>query len=123
MAKCIRYLVDPMLLNSGVPIEQLEKHNIREFKSQETMQHLHRCAQSTEALYKDKSLEHHPEPPEYLEIELNSSDYNKAMARKLIKISADIASHNGKRFRITNKTTGNYIMRVLIVIGDKGYWQ
>jgi hypothetical protein len=121
--KCIRYSVDPNLLNAGIPIEQLEKKNIQEIPFQETMQHFNRYSQSTAALHKEKASEYHPQPPEYLEIELSSSDYNKVMAGKLIKISTDIAPHNGKRFRITNKTTGSYIKRTLVVLGNKGYWR
>ncbi|MEH2138591.1 hypothetical protein [Nostoc sp.] len=50
MTKCIRYSVDPVSLNTGVPIDCLEKRNIQEFQSSETIQHLNRYAQGTQKL-------------------------------------------------------------------------
>ena len=121
--KCIRYSVDPRLLNEGIPFEQLEKRNMQVFQSQETIEHLVRYSVSTQALFKDKSLEHFPKPIERLEIELSLEDYKKVLGGRLIKISHDIAKHQGKKFRVVNKTTGSYVMRILIVMGERGCWQ
>lgn len=121
--KCIRYSVDPGLLNKGIPVEQLERKNEHEFKSGETIEHLNRYAQGTQKLHKDKNTEHRPKPPRKLELELGLSDYSKVKAGELIKISPDVAKHSGKRFKVKYKGTDNYVMRSLIVIGDRGYFQ
>lgn len=138
--KCIRYSVDPDMLNAGIPVEQLERKNVHEFQSQETIDHLNRYAQGTDRLCTPKvvterlalsevegsrSIEHYPRPiaSKQLEIELTSSDYNKVLSGKLIKIGSDIAKHQGKKFKVVNKDTGSYVMRVLIVVGDMGYWR
>jgi hypothetical protein len=121
--KCIRYSVDPTLLNAGIPIEQLEKKNAQDFPYQETIEHLNRYAQGTKGLYKEKTALHFPKPPEYLEIELSPDNYTLALAGKLIKISPEHALHQGKKFKIVNQVTGSFALRVLIVVSDRGYWQ
>ena len=124
-ARCIRYSVDCRLLNEGIPVEQLEKRNVQEFRSGETLQHLNRYAQGTQRLHKDKSTEHYPKPkpPDKLEIELGLSDYSKVRAGELIKISPETAKHNGEKFKIRYKGTDSYVVRSLVVIGDRGYFQ
>jgi hypothetical protein len=125
MTKCIRYSVDPRLLNAGVPVDCLEKHNLEEFQSTETIQHLNRYAQGTHKLCGLKSTEYYPKPKKKgLEIEFGLSDYSKVLAGQLIKISASIALHHGQKFKVKNKGTTNYVMRILLVVGNKhGYFQ
>ena len=119
-ARCIRYSVDCRLLNEGIPVEQLEKRNVQEFRSGETLQHLNRYAQGTQRLHKDYPK---PKPPDKLEIELGLSDYSKVRAGELIKISPETAKHNGEKFKIRYKGTDSYVVRSLVVIGDRGYFQ
>jgi hypothetical protein len=120
--KCIRYSVDPRLLNAGIPIEQLERKNVQEFQSGETLQHLNRYAQGTQKLCGVKGVER-PKPPDQLLIELGLADYSKVLSGKLIKISPDVAKHQGKKFKVINKGTTSYVMRILVMVGDRGYFQ
>lgn len=122
--KCIRYSVDPSLLNQGIPIEQLEKRNVQEFQSGETIEHLKRYSQGTQRLCGLKTAEHYPKPVEKeLEIELGLSDFSKVKSGQSIKIDDAIAVHQGKKFKIKNKGTTSYIRRILVVVGDRGYFQ
>jgi hypothetical protein len=126
MAKCIRYTVDPCKLNAGIPIEQLEKQDVCEFQSQETMGHLSRYAQGTDRLHSSEPVGHYPKPQprsQPLEIGLSASDYNKVLSGSLIKLPPDVAKYQGKKTKLVNKDTGSYVIRVLILVGDKGYWR
>jgi hypothetical protein len=124
MTKCIRYSVDPRLLNAGVPVDCLERHNLEEFQSTETIQHLNRYAQGTQKLCGLKTTEYYPKPKKKgLEIELGLSDYSKVKSGELIKISPEVAKFQGKRFKVKYKDTDSYVVRVLVVLGDRGYFQ
>lgn len=119
MTKCIRYSVDSALLNAGVPVERLNRKDEREFQSKETIEHLNRYAQGTQRLCGEKSVEHYPpiQLP-YQTIELSLTDYSKVVSDKSIKISAEVAEHVGKKFKVIKKDTSFYVMRVLCMIGD-----
>ncbi|MCC5618106.1 hypothetical protein LC605_24075 [Nostoc sp. CHAB 5836] len=123
ITKCICYLVDPRLLNAGIPVEQLERKDEHEFISGETIEHLNRYASGTQRLCGLKSTEYYPKPPEQLEIELGLSDYSKVLSGELINISADTAKHHGQKFKVKNKGTTSYVMRILLAVGKKGYFR
>jgi hypothetical protein len=132
--KCIRYTVDPCKLNAGIPVEQLEKQDECEFQSQETMGHLSRYALKTDKLHSSEPVGHYPKPQARCrgdkasptlspEIELTASDYNKILSGSLIKLPPDVAKYQGKKTKLVNKDTGSYVIRVLILVGDRGYWR
>jgi hypothetical protein len=124
--KCTRYTVDPDLLSAGIPVEQLKKQDECEFQSQETIAHLSRYAQGTHKLGFSKPAEHYPKPQARShppEIELTASDYNKALSGSLIKLPPNATKYQGKKTKLVNKDTGSYVIRVLILVGDKGYWR
>ncbi|MHC5939548.1 hypothetical protein [Nostoc sp.] len=117
--KCVSYKVDPGLLNAGVPVEQLEKRNEQVLDN--PAQELNCYFQGITRYSKTKSVEL-PKPPDRLEIELGLSDYSKVKAGEPIKISPEIAKHNGEKFKIRNKGTTSYVVRSLVVVGERGYF-
>jgi hypothetical protein len=116
--KCTRYIVDPSLLNAGIPVECLEKKNIQVVREPEEL----KTYIQGSILHPNEVIEH-PKPPDKLEIELGLSDYSKVKAGELIKISPEIAKRNGEKIKIRNKGTDNYVVRTLIVVGNRGYFQ
>ncbi|MFN6559998.1 MAG: hypothetical protein RMY28_009340 [Nostoc sp. ChiSLP01] len=59
-----------------------------------------------------------------LEIKLNPADYYSVCNGKSIRIDANIASSQAKKFKVINKATGSHVMRTLVVLGsgNRGYW-
>lgn len=126
--KCIRYSVDPYLLQQGVPIENLSRQNEHEFKCQETMEQMsanNQRMKSLQGTLKSPTSEDHryPDKREKLEIELSDKDYKKAVDGRLILISEEVAKSNGKKFKLINQKTNGYVVRKLTVINGKGLWQ
>ncbi len=67
-----------------------------------------------------------PHPPVInpLEIKLSPTDYSDVVyKRKSIKIDADTAKHQAKKFKLINKISGSYVVWTLVVLGrERGYW-
>lgn len=124
--KCIRYSVDPDLLNQGIPVDQLPKQNIREFQYQESIADMNYFNQSTKRLkgvLKSQEDYRYTQKRQELELELSPKDYSMALSGGLISISDEVAKSNGKKFRLVNKATSSYVMRTLTVINGKGLWR
>ncbi|RCJ41931.1 hypothetical protein [Nostoc punctiforme] len=54
---------------------------------------------------------------------LNPSDYHTVCTGKPICIDAQTAKHQAKKCKIINKVTGACVVRTLVMVGDRGYWQ
>ncbi|WP_414755609.1 hypothetical protein [Anabaena sp. CCY 9910] len=59
---CIQYSVDPAKLNAGVPIEQLDKKNVRIVSERETLGMLNRYSQRTDRLARNPQEYKIPQP-------------------------------------------------------------
>lgn len=149
--KCITYSVDPNALKAGVPIENLEKQNIRVYDRPETMDDLNRYLSSNKRLFDEPGRYRIPQPPEkpkeapttkhkkpkeapktkrkkpkgcppqILEIYLESADFLRVSRRQIIKIPNTVKI--GNKFCLVDKTTLAWMVKTLhSVVGDYGYW-
>lgn len=67
--ECISYRVDPTLIEAGIPIEELERRDMKVFEHRQTMGELNRYAQKTDKLAGDprkKKAEIAPKTPKRL---------------------------------------------------------
>jgi hypothetical protein len=141
--KCISYRVNPRLLAEGVPIESLEKFDIKEVPFQE-ISGSWRSRQSRASTPKPPSepKERKPRKPrpsiktgvkmggmidpeqgqaikENQEIKVSAREYLAIMKGKRVHLKLDNPEkYAGKMWRIVNAETGSYCMKTLVLIGQ-----
>jgi Zn finger protein HypA/HybF involved in hydrogenase expression len=58
-----------------------------------------------------------------LEIKLNPTDYLQVCKGRTIKIDTETAKYQARKIKLIDEKTNNYVVRSLIVIGERGYFQ
>lgn len=123
--QCVHYKVDAKSLRLGVPVEHLEKHDIKVVRPIETIEEMNRYSQGTERLAcNPPNIIKVPPRKQYPEIKVKPEIYQQILVGKQVKFSSQkIGKLAGKTFRIINQETGSYVLRTLYVTADdKGYW-
>jgi hypothetical protein len=137
--KCISYRVNPHLLAEGVPVEQLEKSDIKEVPVEDISYSFSwRKPQAKTPLPKAKKskpkerthtshfvrakdmipTEEGQKIQEGQEIKVTSSQYLAIMKRKRVTLSLENPEkYAGRAWRIINESTGSYCMRNLVLSG------
>lgn len=118
--KCISYKVDPNQLKNGVPIDLLDRKNVKVIKPSESMASDPGDFKNTQHLYQYQSDSPFKTPvckePSLLQVD--NVTYQRILKKQLVKVTG---GNPGQIYKVINIHTGGFVMRQLYPIGGHKY--